>query len=134
MVAFEKSCSTEIANPAAWLRGVCRNLFLAHCRRAKASPIRLAAENIEQSESLWAVQFPPPSDGSEYLAALRQCLQNLPPRKREIIDLQYRQRKPRSEIAAAWGLSEDGVKTLMRRLRVALGQCVQRRLRAEGLA
>lgn len=134
VVAFQKSLQEEILSPAAWLRGVGRNLFLAHCRRVKASPVRSTPEALEQAESLWSRQFPPPSDGSEYLAALRQCLQGLPPRQQEIVDLQYRQKKSRAEIASAWGMTEDGVKTLMRRLREALGECIQRRLRAEGLA
>jgi RNA polymerase sigma-70 factor (ECF subfamily) len=134
IVAFQKTSQDEIVSPAAWLRGVCRNLFLAHCRRVKCSPVRLSPEALEQAESLWASQVPPPSDGSEYLSALRQCLQGLPAREREIVDLQYRLKKSRAEIAAAWGLTEDGVKTLMRRLRAALAQCIERRLRAQGSA
>jgi len=114
----------------AWLRGVSRNLFLSYCRRARCSPVFAAGPALDQAEAVWTAQFRGSDDGSGHLGALRQCLELLSPRDREIIDMQYAQKKSRAEIAASHGLSEDGVKTLMRRLRGALARCIQVRLKS----
>lgn len=137
VAAFQKNLQGQwgqTANPAAWLRGVARNLFLAQCRRAKANPVHLDSDSVERAEAVWAGAFPGSEDGSEYLAALRQCVAGLPARQREMVELQYGQAKSRAEMAAAQGLTEDGVKTLMRRLRAQLAECVERRLRNGGAA
>jgi len=135
VVAFQQSMQSqwgEISNKPAWLRGVSRNLFLAHCRRAKSNPVLLDTESVERAEALWAKEFALCEDGSAHLAALRDCLEGLPQREREMVELQYRLQKSRAEIALAHGLTEEGVKTLMRRVRASLAQCIQRRLRAGG--
>lgn len=134
VVAFGKSTRGPgiVGHPAAWLRGVARNLFLAHCRRAKSQPVHLDMAFIEQAEGFWAREFPGPSDAVGHLEALRLCVQGLPPRERELVDLQYRQKKSRADLALAAGLSEEGVKTLMRRLRAGLAQCIEKRLKAGG--
>ena len=135
VAAFQKStqvAGSEVAHQGAWLRGVARNLFLAHCRRAKADPVHLDTEFVEQSEGFWAREFADASDGRDHLEALWLCLQGLPPREREMIEFQYRLKKSRAEMAAAVGLTEDGVKTLMRRLRAMLAQCIEKRLKQAG--
>jgi RNA polymerase sigma-70 factor (ECF subfamily) len=130
----EKWSESDPVNRPAWLRGVSRNLFLAYCRRARCSPVFAAGQSLDHAEALWAAQFPGSDDGSAHLAALRQCLEVLPQRDREIIQMQYALKKSRAEIAASRGLSEDGVKTLMRRLRAALAECIQGRLKSGGRA
>ncbi|MCY2931279.1 MAG: sigma-70 family RNA polymerase sigma factor [Planctomycetota bacterium] len=135
VVAFHKSTQgpgIEVGHPAAWLRGVARNLFLAHCRRAKNDPVPLDMAFVEQAEGFWAREFPGASDARGHLEALQLCVQGLPPRERELVDLQYRQKKSRADLAVAAGLSEEGVKTLMRRLRAGLAQCIEKRLKAGG--
>jgi RNA polymerase sigma-70 factor (ECF subfamily) len=130
VVAFQKNAQGQLNqtyNLAAWLRGVSRNLFLAFCRRNRTSPVHIDSGYVERAEGLWAHEFIG-ADCSDHLAALRQCLQRLPRRQQEMLRLQYSLQKSRAEIAAVSGLTEDGVKTAMRRLRAALGQCIQRRL------
>ncbi|MBI5723569.1 MAG: sigma-70 family RNA polymerase sigma factor [Planctomycetes bacterium] len=135
VVAFEKSRRGqlgEIASQAAWLRGVARNLFLGHCRRAKSSPIQPDTDFVERAEALWSREAAGTPNGSAYIEALQKCLNVLPQREREIVDLQYARKRPRCEIAAAHGLTEDGVKTMMRRIRGMLAVCIQKRLGLEG--
>ena len=84
VAAFQKSTQgqwREVAHQAAWLRGVARNLFLAHCRRAKSDPVHLDTELVERAEALWAEEFPGSRDGRDRLGALRRCLQDLPARE-----------------------------------------------------
>lgn len=136
LAAWERSRrgpAEPIARPAAWLRGVSRNLFLAHCRRQKASPVRVDSESLERAEMGWLHELDGTGGIEDYLGALRSCVRELPDRQRQIIELQYVQKRSRAQIAAEHGLTEDGVKTLLRRVRAGLAQCVQRRLRTGGI-
>ena len=134
MAAFKSGrAEQDLSNPLAWLRGIARNLFLQHCRRDKRSPVVvIGSEQLEQAESAWRTVFLRDGDGFDYLEALRQCLQGLSSKQRQALDMRYRDRKSRGEMAQFLGLSEDGIKSLLRRLRAALAECVEKRLAQEG--
>ncbi len=132
---------TEIAGwhsgrRAAWLRGIARNKWLAEHRRMRASPVSADSQTLERyaqdAESVWTREFLGGGDGFEYQEALRKCLDLLPAPRREALRLRYEQNKSREEMAAALQLSEDGIKSLLRRIRSALGDCVLRRLGRPG--
>ncbi len=66
---------------------------------------------------------------SDYLVALGECLEVAVSRRvRRALELQYRVRASRAEIAAELNLAVEGVKTLLRRARSALRDCVERKL------
>jgi RNA polymerase sigma-70 factor, ECF subfamily len=117
-----------LANPA-WLRGIARNLFLADCRRRRISPVFADSDAVDHAEQFWNQEFADDPDGSGHVQALRQCLEMLPEAQRRAVQMRYTQRAGRGEMAASLGLSEDGVKSLLRRVRAALGDCVTRRLK-----
>ncbi len=73
-----------------------------------------------------------PDSESDYVEALRKCLATLNGKDRKMLQLRYADGKSRAEMARLGEMSEDGVKSLMRRVRGRLGQCVRRRLRAGG--
>jgi RNA polymerase sigma-70 factor (ECF subfamily) len=133
LAAF-KSQTTEqdISSQSAWLRGIARNLFLQHCRRGRRSPVVGGSERLEQAENAWRLVFLRDGDGFDYLEALRLCLHNLPSRQRDVLDMRYRDNKSRGEMAQFMRLSEDGIKSLLRRLRAALANCVEKRLSLDG--
>ena len=114
----------------AWLRGIARNLFLMECRRRRAHPAASDDAALERAEAAWAAQFQSESDAAERLVALRECLETLPARQREVLDHRYHRRTGRGEMARLFGMTEDGIKSLLRRIRAALAQCIERRLRA----
>ena len=116
---------------SAWLRGIARNLFLMYCRRARNSPVRVDPAALARAETAWAGEFLREGDGFDYIEALRKCMGTLGEKQRKLLDLQYGQGKSRSEIAEAASMSEDGIKSLMRRLRAVLAQCIRRRLGLE---
>lgn len=126
--------SDESRTVSAWLRGITRNIFLMHCRRAKANPVKADSELMEQAERVWTSEFLGTGDGFDYLEALRECLKALPEKQRSVIELHYAARKPRSEIARIYSMTEDGVKSLLRRTRAALAECVKKRLASETAA
>ncbi|MBI3832054.1 MAG: sigma-70 family RNA polymerase sigma factor [Planctomycetes bacterium] len=114
----------------AWLRGIARNLFLNHCRRRRNSPVKVNSESLEQAEACWTQEFLGEEDGFEVIEALRRCVGRLEDRKREIIDQFYAKNASRAELAKVFKMSEDGIKSMMRRIRGELADCIRRRMEA----
>ena len=116
---------------SAWLRGIARNVFLMHCRRARTSPVHVDSASLEQAEHVWTKDFLRDGDGFDTIEALRKCMGTLGEKQRRMLQLHYAERKSRSEVADLFSMTEDGVKSLMRRLRSALAQCIRRRIEAQ---
>ncbi|MEX2186908.1 MAG: sigma-70 family RNA polymerase sigma factor [Pirellulales bacterium] len=117
----------DAAAVRAYLRTVARNTFLALLRKTR----REAEFDLDAAEQIWADTHPR-DGGDERLAALDDCLAALEGRARQAIDLAYRESKSRGDIAAALDMSEDGVKSLLRRTRDVLRQCVDRKVGESG--
>ena len=118
----------EVRSPAqtgAYLRTVARNRLLTARRKQRNAPVTV---DLEAAETVWARVAG--EDGlSDYLDALGDCLEGaVSPRVRRALELQYRDRAGRAEIAAQLDLAVEGVKTLLRRARSALRDCVERKL------
>ncbi len=111
---------------AAYLRTVARNLLRKdRRRRAMASLDDPAAANALDDH--FAARCA--DGGDRYVDALRECLSGLDGRARRALDLQVTDGAGREAIGAALGIGADGVKSLLRRTRDALRDCVERRLR-----
>jgi RNA polymerase sigma-70 factor (ECF subfamily) len=119
---------TEDRRQAGWLRGIARNLFLAHCRKTRNSPVRTDPATLERAESVWAVEFLREGDGFDYVEALRRCVGTLGDKQRTVLDLCYTQGKSRGEMAQRLRMTEDGIKSALQRIRAMLMDCIQRRL------
>ena len=133
--AFKSASVPDMDNVprrAAWLRGISRNLLLAHFRRRRANPVRIDSEYLEQAEDVWSTQFVGDEDGSGYTAALRECLSALPDSDRSLLDLRYAHRKSRAEMADMRKMSPDGIKSQLRRIRSRLAECVRGRVNSGG--
>ncbi|MCA8952942.1 MAG: sigma-70 family RNA polymerase sigma factor, partial [Planctomycetes bacterium] len=79
---------------------------------------------LELGDRLW--QRDCAADGGErWLAALRACVARLEGRPREVVRRFYGDGLGRAEVAAAMGMKENGVKTLLQRVRVVLRRCVE---------
>ncbi|MCU0728298.1 MAG: RNA polymerase sigma factor [Planctomycetes bacterium] len=112
------------AAAAGYLRTVARNLFLDATRRAKVRP---AFVDLSAAEAAWAV-YEREDGGEGYRGALRTCLGLLAERARRALALFYGEDRSREAVAANLGLSADGVKTLLRRSRETLRECIERKL------
>jgi RNA polymerase sigma-70 factor (ECF subfamily) len=135
LAAFRSTAAPQTGDDrdlARWLRGVARNLFLRHCRRSRKAPRTMDHAILERAEATWAEGFLRGGDGFDYVEALRRCLDGLSPDQRRALDLRYAERRSRAEMAATLKMTENGVKSLLRRLRARLAECVERRLRMEG--
>jgi RNA polymerase sigma-70 factor (ECF subfamily) len=114
------------AAASAYLRKVARNRLLMAVRKTRRGP---TVEQIEAAEAVWAETFG--DDGNVYLAALDDCLELLDGRPAEAVDLQYRQGLSRRQIAERLAMKPEGVKTLLRRTREVLRQCIEGRVSGE---
>jgi RNA polymerase sigma-70 factor (ECF subfamily) len=112
----------------AWLRRIAHNLFIDHCRRNSRSPVSYSSEQAEAAEAYWKNDFLQHDEGFGCMEALEHCLQKLSEQQRELIDAFYAARRSREDIASALGITSDGVKMSLRRIRRSLGECIQQQL------
>lgn len=134
LVAFRKglpSDASDLHTRAAWLRGIARNLFLQYCTQKRTSRLKVDSEVVEQAEDVWQSRFLRDGDGFDYTDALRKCLETLPDQHRRVLDLRYADRKTRKQMASLLNMSTDGVKSLLRRIRANLADCIAKRLELE---
>ena len=83
---------------------------------------------LAAAESVWA-EFAAEDGLDDYVQALQGCLASLQDRSRKAVELQYRKGLGRAEIAEQMGMTIDGIKTLLRRTRQRLRDCVERKVR-----
>jgi RNA polymerase sigma-70 factor (ECF subfamily) len=108
---------------AAYLRTAARNqlLMLRRKQGRQVGTVELAA-----AEEVWA-QRVPDGDSNAIVDALKACCETLAGRAREAVQKFYRDGLGREQVAEALGMTADGVKTLLRRTRDTLRECVGRR-------
>jgi RNA polymerase sigma-70 factor (ECF subfamily) len=109
---------------AGYLRTTARNQLLMLRRRQRRGPNEV---ELEAAEAVWAETL---GDGpaDPYLEALAGCLEHIDGRARQAIDLQYTHRESREAIAERLHMKPEGVKTLLRRTRETLRDCIERKI------
>ena len=113
---------------AGYLRVVARNQLLAFRRKQNRE---IDTIELEAADSVWAAAAGFDGSLSNYLDALRDCLEQIEGRARQAVDLHYRDRASREVIATKLGMQAGGVKTLLRRTRELLRECVERKIKTE---
>ena len=111
---------------AGWLRATARNL-LANSRRA-LRPLPLDESAAEAAHA----EYDRGDGGERWRGALAACIAALPPREQQALALRYARGGSRAAVAAALQLADEGVKTLLRRVRARLQACVHRRVEHVG--
>ena len=110
---------------ASYLRTVARNLFISRQRREKR--VKSVAE-IEEIDTRWS-EWAGDSHGDELVDALKECLQRLSERARQALQLRFRDRRSRIDIAQQLNLSEHGAKNLMQRAKHQLKDCIETKIK-----
>lgn len=112
---------------AGYLRTVARNQLLM-ARRRQGREVNTV--ELEAAEEVWSANIG--SAGMDgYLTALADCLEHVDGRARQAIDQAYRDRRSRAEIASNLQMKSDGVKSLLRRTREILRQCIERKAKTQ---
>lgn len=112
------------AATAAFLRRTAHNLFVTAMRRQKRVTNLENLENLDTEWTMWAGS----DNGEALLEALRSCLQQLGDRAKWALEMRFRERLPRSEIAGALKMTEHGAKNLMQRAKEKLRACIGSKL------
>ena len=117
---FVHQCDRQTAS---YLRTVARRQLLMLRRRQSRQP---QPAELEAAEAVWASTL---DDGpvDPYLEWLAGCLEHLQQRARRALDLQYTEQLSREAIASELGMKPGGVKTLLRRTRDTLRECIERK-------
>ncbi len=127
-VARAEFAQRDERQTAGYLRVVARNQLLSLRRKQHRE---IGTVELEAADNVWAAAAGPEGNLTGYLDALADCLTKLEGRSREAIDLHYREGASRDAIASQLGMKPDGVKTLLRRTRQVLRECIERRLKTE---
>tara|TARA_R110002072_G_scaffold100429_2_gene221098 strand:+ start:25929 stop:26570 length:642 start_codon:yes stop_codon:yes gene_type:complete len=117
----------QLLSPAAFLRGVARNLLLGSRRRDRRRPP--TGQWLEAVEEFVAEQPEAIEDGR--IDALRQCVQRLQGRVRQAVVWHHLEGVAREEVARRLGIGLHGMKSLLSRARESLRECVDRAQRKE---
>jgi RNA polymerase sigma-70 factor, ECF subfamily len=118
---------------AGYLRTVARNQLLAlrRSQHRQIGTVELSTIELDAAESVWVAAAGQDGSLQGYLDALGDCVDELVGRPREAIDLHYRERAGREAIAARLEMTPEGVKSLLRRTRELLRECVERKINRE---
>ncbi len=108
-----------------YLRTVARNLLISRHRRE--SRYKLQAQ-IEHVDLIWDRWTKDDADDTA-LSALRDCFSKLRDKAKLALNLRFRERRTRKEIAEAVNMSEHGAKNLMQRAKQVLRECVERKIK-----
>lgn len=113
-------------NFTAWAREIAYFKVLSYLRDRKRSRVIVDQQRIEA-----ALAASTAGDGdADRRIALRHCLSELNDDQLDLLRLRYRVEAPLTEIASGMGKSEAAIKMSLRRLRLRLLACIQRRMGA----
>lgn len=108
-----------------WARGIATKLILNRRAKSARHPAPLSLEAIEALREAFDRTEDSAADRH---AALRECLEKLPPHSREMLSWRYEKHLKGAEIAQRTGSSLDAVHKALSRLRAALEKCVELKL------
>ena len=113
-------------NFKAWIFAIARYKVLDY-RKKKARDSRLTF--TEEMEGIFAAELPEFSDDLDSRQQhLRECLAQLKPAQRELIQHRYFHRTPLEEYAKLIGRSAGGLRVTLHRLRETLARCIESKL------
>lgn len=107
---------------AQYLRTTARNQLLMHRRKQNRG---LSLVELEAAEQVWADTFQS-TTANQFLDTLADCVAKLEGRAKQAIQLHYHDGASRNAIAEKLSMKPAGVKTLLRRTRNLLRQCLNR--------
>ena len=114
------------AAAASYLRKVAYHRFISAKRKAGKEVVTAELQQIDQSWSRWLTERQ--QDGGEALDILAECFKHLGERARLALNMRFRDKLPRIEIAQKLNISEHGAKNLMQRAKQKLRDCIETKM------
>jgi RNA polymerase sigma-70 factor (ECF subfamily) len=115
-----------IADPAKWCRGVARNLILHYWREKRTAKVLADSELLELVELALDEQ---PDPWAERRQALMECIDLLPRHSKQLLKMKYDQGLSFTAMALRLKRTVDALKMALCRVRQALLECANDRLR-----
>lgn len=126
VVLWKKLDSFQADRPfLSWALGVARNEILHSRREACRSRLIFEPDLFEKAAGRYDALEP---ELAKRRAALRHCIEKLPPHYREVVEHRYLDAQPISEVARRVKKSDGAVHMLLSRIRQALTACADRYL------
>jgi RNA polymerase sigma factor (sigma-70 family) len=128
----EAASGTKVDPFLPWAREIARRRVLEYYRKSSRrdavtplteTMVELVGRSFEENEEA-------PEQDSRRLACLRECLQQLPARARQVIDLRYTVRLGIDRIAQSLSWQAGSIHVLLARTRKTLAECVRGKLAA----
>jgi len=114
----------------AWARGIAVRKVLQSFDRTRRTPFPMDPETIEAVLTAYDETETEADEPTERQEALRHCLEHLPEKSRQLLDLRYEQELKLHEVAGRTGSTLDAVHKALSRIRTRLHDCVQKELSA----
>ncbi len=123
---FEEFDRTRPFGP--WLRGIAKNLILAHYRARKKDMLLCSLDVLEHLDRrVEQIAQRPGDTWDEKIARLSDCLEHLPNEYREPLELHYRDHHNTHTISGLLATSREAVKKRLQRARAKLADCLKRK-------
>ncbi|MCA8912725.1 MAG: sigma-70 family RNA polymerase sigma factor [Planctomycetes bacterium] len=110
---------------AGYLRQVAKNKFLMHLRAKGRRP---EVGSLDEAAQLFD-EFARDDGGDRQIDAMAECMRKLQGKARRVVDAYYKEGNSRAATATIMQMTEEGVKTLLRRVKESLRECVEKRLK-----
>ena len=130
LTAWRRLDDYDTARPfGPWLRGIAAKLVLVHYRRVAKQDEPCGQEVLDQLESRFAgLQRLPGDTFDDKLDALRHCVELLPEKYREPVELRYRKELDMPTTAERLSLGLETLKKRLQRAKHRLLDCMTRRM------
>ncbi len=115
----------------AWAIGIARNEILKYYDDRRATILDAGA--IDQIAGICECESGYGDVTADRMRALRSCMEKLKDRWRTVLEMHYLRELSPARIAQQLDMSQANVFVILHRVRVALRQCVEQRLRQEDL-
>ena len=109
-----------------WLLGIARNLVLNE-RRKSARRFRLLNENLTDLMQEEAVSVVEEFQAQEKLKLVKSCIENMPDRNKEVLNLKFEGGKTAASIAVKMQRDSSTIRHLLARIISGLRKCVNER-------
>jgi RNA polymerase sigma-70 factor (ECF subfamily) len=110
---------------AAYLRSVAKNKFLMLLRAQRRRP---EVGDLAVAENEFAA-FARDDGGDRHIEALADCVKGLRGKARQVVEIYHLEGISRAATATRMQMTEEGVKSLLKRVKETLRECVERKLR-----
>ena len=105
-----------------WALGIARHRLMKYYRTRHRDRLVLSEPALARLEAALERVHP---EAEERREALKTCLGRIHGRRRDVLDMRYRQNAKVAEVAQRFGMSASAVSVMLHRVRATLFSCVQ---------